>query len=93
MQTALSKERQSRLWIGATSSSQASRKLRARQALSVSSIDVQVIAATVKLNLDDKDYKKTKKFTWLASAAEEKAVPIVAVEFEPLITKEYVAKV
>jgi hypothetical protein len=53
----------------------------------------QCIGATVRLNLEDKDYKKTKKFTWLSEAAEEKSVPVVAVDFEPLINKAHVAKV
>lgn len=53
----------------------------------------QVLNATLKLNLANTDYKGTKKFTWLAAAAEEKSVPVVAVEFAPLITKAHVAKV
>ena len=45
------------------------------------------ISLTGKLNLDDKDYKKTKKFTWVA-ADEETTVDITLVEYDHLINKK-----
>jgi len=39
-----------------------------------------------KLDLDDKDFKKTKKFTWIA-ADPESTIDIVVAEYDHLITK------
>ena len=47
----------------------------------------------VRLNLDDKNYKDTKKLTWLADDASEKLVPIIAQQFTSLITVPNVPKV
>lgn len=41
---------------------------------------------------DDRDYKGTKKMTWLADCPEEKQVPVICIEFGDLITVKYVPK-
>lgn len=53
----------------------------------------QVTAVKLSLDLKNENYKDTKKLTWLAESAQEKSVPVLAVEFEPLITKAHVTKV
>lgn len=58
--------------------------------LSMPHADYQVVSASIRATPENTNYKDTKKFTWLA---DEKHVPVVAVEFEPLITKANVTKV
>ena len=48
--------------------------------------DGKVESVDAKLNLDDKDYKKTTKVTWLAESPDCKWTPPVAVEFDNIIS-------
>ena len=52
-----------------------------------------VTQIAVKLNLENKNFKDTKKITWLADSDAEKHVPITAIEFSSLITVPNVPKV
>lgn len=45
-----------------------------------------------RLNLDNKDYKKTTKITWLADTDSSPMVPTVCVTYQPLITKAVITK-
>ncbi|VDN04714.1 unnamed protein product [Thelazia callipaeda] len=45
-----------------------------------------------KLDLDNKDYKKTFKVTWIANAHENSSIPIKVVEYSHIISKAIVAK-
>lgn len=45
-----------------------------------------------RLNLDNKDYKKTTKITWLADTDASPPVPTVCVTYQPLITKAVITK-
>lgn len=45
-----------------------------------------------RLNLDNKDYKKTTKITWLADTDASPLVPTVCVTYHPLITKAVITK-
>lgn len=45
-----------------------------------------------RLNLDNKDYKKTTKITWLADTDVSPLVPTVCVTYQPLITKAVITK-
>lgn len=55
-------------------------------------VDQMVKQVVVELMLEDTDYKKTKKLMWLAKESSEPSVAIEAVEYMPLITKEYIPK-
>ena len=54
--------------------------------------DGKVSAVEAKLNLENKDFKKTTKITWLAEHPECKFTPAVAVAFENIITKPVLEK-
>ena len=43
-------------------------------------------------NIEDKDYKKTPKLTWLAVTAQAKMIPCVCVYFDHIISKPVLAK-
>lgn len=45
-----------------------------------------------RLNLDNKDYKKTTKITWLTDTDSSPLVPTVCVTYQPLITKAVITK-
>ena len=45
-----------------------------------------------KLNLENKDYKKTTKITWLAETERALPVPAICVTYEHLITKPVLGK-
>lgn len=45
-----------------------------------------------KLNLDNKDFKKTTKITWLAETPRAPLIPTVCVNYEHLITKPVLGK-
>lgn len=45
-----------------------------------------------KLNLDNKDFKKTTKITWLAETPHAPLIPTVCVNYEHLITKPVLGK-
>ncbi len=50
------------------------------------------VRVEAQLNLDDKDYKKTPKLTWLAVTDKAKPVPCVCVHFDHIISKAVLAK-
>ena len=52
----------------------------------------KVVSVDAKLNLDNKDFKKTTKVTWLAEHPTCKWTPAVAVEFDNIITKPILDK-
>ena len=54
--------------------------------------DGKVESVDAKLNLDDKDFKKTTKVTWLAEHPKCNWTPAVAVEFDNIITKPILEK-
>ena len=60
--------------------------------LFIKSNDGKVESVDAKLNLDDKDYKKTTKVTWLAESPDCKWTPAVAVEFDNIISKPILEK-
>lgn len=45
-----------------------------------------------KLNLENKDYKKTTKITWLAETSSASLTPTICVNYEHLITKPVLGK-
>ncbi|XP_029449039.1 bifunctional glutamate/proline--tRNA ligase isoform X4 [Rhinatrema bivittatum] len=45
-----------------------------------------------RLNLENKDYKKTTKITWLAETPSARPIPVVCVTYEHLITKPVLGK-
>lgn len=45
-----------------------------------------------RLNLDNKDYKKTTKITWLAETNNSPLVPAICVNYQPLISKAVITK-
>ncbi|XP_039739338.1 bifunctional glutamate/proline--tRNA ligase [Pteropus medius] len=47
----------------------------------------KIVSLDAKLNLENRDYKKTTKITWLADTARAPPVPAVCVTYEHLITK------
>lgn len=54
--------------------------------------DGKVGSMEASLNLDNKDYKKTTKITWLADTNSAPLLPTVCVLYQPLITKAVIAK-
>lgn len=54
--------------------------------------DGKVTSLEARLNLDNKDYKKTTKITWLAVTDRSPLVPTVCVTYQPLITKAVITK-
>ncbi|XP_068922106.1 bifunctional glutamate/proline--tRNA ligase isoform X1 [Petaurus breviceps papuanus] len=52
----------------------------------------KIVSLDGKLNLDNKDYKKTTKITWLAETANSPLTPTVCVTYEHLITKPVIGK-
>lgn len=52
----------------------------------------KIVSLDAKLNLENKDYKKTTKITWLAETARALPIPAVCVTYEHLITKPVLAK-
>ena len=52
-----------------------------------------VTQLALRLTLDNKNFKDTKKVTWLADSPAEKSVPVVAQQFTSLITAPNVPKV
>lgn len=45
-----------------------------------------------RLNLDNKDYKKTTKITWLADTSSAPLLPTICVLYQPLINKAVITK-
>lgn len=54
--------------------------------------DGKVASMEARLNLDNKDYKKTTKITWLAETNSAPLLPAVCVNYQPLITKAVITK-
>lgn len=54
--------------------------------------DGKVVSMEAQLNLENKDYKKTTKITWLAETNSAPLLPTVCVIYQPLITKAVITK-
>ncbi|XP_006894653.1 PREDICTED: bifunctional glutamate/proline--tRNA ligase [Elephantulus edwardii] len=54
--------------------------------------DGKIVSLDAKLNLENKDFKKTTKITWLAETARALPTPAVCVTYEHLITKPVLGK-
>ncbi|XP_004699962.1 bifunctional glutamate/proline--tRNA ligase isoform X2 [Echinops telfairi] len=54
--------------------------------------DGKIVSLDAKLNLENKDFKKTTKITWLAETGRALPVPAVCVTYEHLITKPVLGK-
>jgi len=52
----------------------------------------QVSSVEAKLNLDNRDYKKTQKVTWLADTSKAPPIPALCVYFDHIMTKPVLAK-
>nr|XP_006115632.1 bifunctional glutamate/proline--tRNA ligase isoform X4 [Pelodiscus sinensis] len=52
----------------------------------------KIVSIDAKLNMENKDYKKTTKITWLAETAHEPLIPTVCVNYNHLITKPVLGK-
>ncbi|XP_061670790.1 bifunctional glutamate/proline--tRNA ligase isoform X2 [Syngnathoides biaculeatus] len=52
----------------------------------------KVLSLEARLDLDNKDYKKTTKITWLAETASAPVLPTICVNYQPLITKAVITK-
>ncbi|XP_053239099.1 bifunctional glutamate/proline--tRNA ligase isoform X6 [Podarcis raffonei] len=52
----------------------------------------KITSIVAKLNLENKDYKKTAKITWLAETPRAPPIPTVCVNYEHLITKPVLGK-
>lgn len=52
----------------------------------------KIVSLDAKLNLENKDYKKTTKITWLAETERALPVPAICVTYEHLITKPVLGK-
>ncbi|XP_054626517.1 bifunctional glutamate/proline--tRNA ligase isoform X2 [Dunckerocampus dactyliophorus] len=54
--------------------------------------DGKVLSMDARLDLDNKDYKKTTKITWLAESSSAPLLPTVCINYQPLITKAVITK-
>ncbi|XP_006140298.1 bifunctional glutamate/proline--tRNA ligase [Tupaia chinensis] len=54
--------------------------------------DGKIVSLDAKLNLENKDYKKTTKITWLAETTHALPIPAICVTYEHLITKPVLGK-
>uniref|UniRef100_A0A3Q0RIJ0 Bifunctional glutamate/proline--tRNA ligase n=1 Tax=Amphilophus citrinellus TaxID=61819 RepID=A0A3Q0RIJ0_AMPCI len=54
--------------------------------------DGRVLSIEARLNLDNKDYKKTTKITWLAETSCAPLLPAVCINYQPLISKAVITK-
>ncbi|XP_041837203.1 bifunctional glutamate/proline--tRNA ligase isoform X3 [Melanotaenia boesemani] len=54
--------------------------------------DGKVLSIEARLNLDNKDYKKTTKITWLADTNGAPLLPTICVNYQPIITKAVLGK-
>uniref|UniRef100_A0A8B9NLS0 proline--tRNA ligase n=1 Tax=Accipiter nisus TaxID=211598 RepID=A0A8B9NLS0_9AVES len=52
----------------------------------------KIVSVDAKLNLENKDFKKTTKITWLAETPRAPLIPTVCVNYEHLITKPVLSK-
>ncbi|XP_039982900.1 bifunctional glutamate/proline--tRNA ligase [Xiphias gladius] len=54
--------------------------------------DGKVLSMEARLNLDNKDYKKTTKITWLAETNSAPLLPTICINYQPLISKAVITK-
>uniref|UniRef100_A0A096LS01 Bifunctional glutamate/proline--tRNA ligase n=1 Tax=Poecilia formosa TaxID=48698 RepID=A0A096LS01_POEFO len=54
--------------------------------------DSKVASIEARLDLDNKDYKKTTKITWLAETSSAPLLPVICVNYQHLITKAVITK-
>nr|XP_046260310.1 bifunctional glutamate/proline--tRNA ligase isoform X1 [Scatophagus argus] len=54
--------------------------------------DGKVVSMEARLNLDNKDYKKTTKITWLADTNSAPPLPTICINYQPLISKAVITK-
>ncbi len=54
--------------------------------------DGKVASMEARLNLDNKDYKKTTKITWLADTNSAPLLPTICINYQPLISKAIITK-
>uniref|UniRef100_A0A4W6G4H1 Bifunctional glutamate/proline--tRNA ligase n=1 Tax=Lates calcarifer TaxID=8187 RepID=A0A4W6G4H1_LATCA len=54
--------------------------------------DGKVVSMEARLNLDNKDYKKTTKITWLAETNSAPLLPTICINYQPLISKAVITK-
>ncbi|KAM8894839.1 bifunctional glutamate/proline--tRNA ligase isoform 2-T2 [Spinachia spinachia] len=54
--------------------------------------DAKVVSLEARLNLENKDYKKTTKITWLADTNSAPLLPTVCITYLPLISKAVITK-
>lgn len=54
--------------------------------------DGKVESMEARLNLDNKDYKKTTKITWLADTNSSPLLPTICVSYQQLISKAVITK-
>ncbi|XP_055363257.1 bifunctional glutamate/proline--tRNA ligase isoform X4 [Betta splendens] len=54
--------------------------------------DGKVVSLEARLNLDNKDYKKTTKITWLADTNSASLLPTICITYQPLISKAVITK-
>lgn len=52
----------------------------------------KVVSLEARLNLDNKDYKKTAKITWLADTSSAPLLPTICITYQPLISKAVITK-
>ncbi|XP_037342517.2 bifunctional glutamate/proline--tRNA ligase isoform X2 [Pungitius pungitius] len=54
--------------------------------------DAKVVSLEARLNLENKDYKKTTKITWLADTNSAPLLPTICITYLPLISKAVITK-
>ncbi|KAM7015995.1 bifunctional glutamate/proline--tRNA ligase isoform 2-T2 [Tautogolabrus adspersus] len=54
--------------------------------------DGKVVSMEARLNLDNKDFKKTTKITWLAETNSAPLLPTICINYQPLISKPVITK-
>ncbi|KAL3065980.1 hypothetical protein OYC64_016005 [Pagothenia borchgrevinki] len=54
--------------------------------------DGKVVSMDARLNLDNKDFKKTTKITWLAETNSAPLLPAICINYQPLISKAVITK-
>uniref|UniRef100_A0A671YMM7 Bifunctional glutamate/proline--tRNA ligase n=1 Tax=Sparus aurata TaxID=8175 RepID=A0A671YMM7_SPAAU len=54
--------------------------------------DGKVVSMEARLNLENKDFKKTTKITWLAETNSAPLLPTVCINYQPLISKAVITK-
>lgn len=54
--------------------------------------DGKVVSMEARLNLENKDFKKTTKITWLAETNSAPPLPTICINYQPLISKAVITK-